>query len=199
MENGELSIGRKQITAAWAGFSSSMDPVIHPFVSNWLNQHCLEKASVPGVNELFMALTYLQEHGSTRDKQMAVSALEKFDEKQRAVGRCEKTTKNVWGEKLKLIDCTSEEVAFGLLRFHVVDFGGVLNLNDALQRELDVVILGGKIDVISFPWQPAPNGTYRRGRNVYHLLALSSSSVERYELRKLPTSIKLVAQFRVFY
>ena len=67
---------------------------------------------------------------------LAAESLGRLSQKARIVGNLDHGTKIVWGSKVSLIDVESEEISFGLLRFHVLDSGDALELNSGLQNDM---------------------------------------------------------------
>ena len=134
--NGGLSDRQQKIDSCWAAHSSLVGEGLHSYVANWMNSQSTEKNETFDADAIRQALIYLQEHGSGRDRGLASSSLDRLGRMPSAVGRCTFLTEIVWGGKTQLIDCESEELSFGVLRFHVLDFGDVLDLNTGLQHEL---------------------------------------------------------------
>ena len=131
-----LSSQQQRIDSFWTGFSSVVDPSVHSFVVNWLNVCCGDQMAEPTVDMIGHSLTYLQEHGSDRDEIFASNSLGRLDRTGCAVGKTDCRDEIVWGSKVGLIDAESEELSFGALRFHVLDFGDVLELNGGLRFDI---------------------------------------------------------------
>ena len=136
VESGSLSLRQQQIDSIWSTFPPTIEIDVHPYVVNWLSLYRPEQETLHNADSIRRALLYLQEHGFERDKGLATTSLQNLDKMPSAVGKCETKTEIAWGEKLKLIDCESGELTFGVVRFHGIDFGDMLDLNTGLQQEL---------------------------------------------------------------
>ena len=137
VENEPLSDLQLQVEMLWNDHAAEIDPLLHAFIVNWLTTCCVKRETVPSIDMICHSLMYLQEHGSDRDKLAATRALDLMEHKVcYAVGNVDRCMEITWGSKVKLIDGESEEITFGTLRFHVLDFGDVLDLNEGLKEAI---------------------------------------------------------------
>ena len=108
-------------------------PVLNPFILNWLDKRAVD---TNWEKEVRRAIWYLKENGSSRDKQLALSALStNSDDKQCEVGRQKRAV--IWCDSISMNDCRCVQLQLGRLSFYVVDFGDSSHLNPDMRIALN--------------------------------------------------------------
>ena len=127
----DLSERRQQIAVWWKTQPQLWSPVLNPFILNWLDKRATRK---DWEVEVQRAIFYLKENGSSRDKQLDLSALgTDTEEKHCEVGR-KRTV--AWGDSISTNDCWCVQLQLGRLSFYIVDFGDSLHLIPDMRRDL---------------------------------------------------------------
>ena len=102
-----------------------MDSTVKPFILNWLDSSALTD---DWSSEYVLALEYLTNHGTERDRQTAIDLLSAWggEPANSSVGRSKQNIRR--GASISMSDCWSVELAVGNLLFHVVEYGDAIHL-----------------------------------------------------------------------
>lgn len=130
-EHAQLDEDQRRLSDWWKLHGNLRAPQLVPFVLNWIDQ----SATTPCAEEFRRALTYLCEHGSTRNRQLARRALAGDVQQTPIVGNSPNDIH--CGSKVQLVDCTVGNIAIRRLHFHAVDFGGEIKIHTKIQKKVD--------------------------------------------------------------